>query len=53
MIISKHLLLSPSYHGDPNEEETYPQYNPYMLDSLNKLVRYAGDVRQPASKKTF
>ena len=50
---SKHLLLSPSYQGDPNEEETYPQYNPYMLDSLNKVVRYAGECASLPRKRHF
>ena len=50
---SKHLLLSPSYQGDPNEEETYPEYNPYMLDSLNKVVRYAGECASQPQKRHF
>ena len=48
----KHLLLSPSYQGDRNKE-TYPEYNPYMLDSLNKSGSLCGRVRQPASKRHF
>ena len=48
----KHLLLSPSYQGDRNKV-TYPEYNPYMLDSLNKVVRYAGECASQPQKRHF
>ncbi len=33
-------MLSPSYDGDQNLE-TYPEYSPYVIDSLKKTIHFA------------
>ncbi len=37
---NSYLLRSPSYKGDRNLD-TYPEYSPYTIDSLQKTVRHA------------
>ena len=34
------LLNSPSYNGESNLR-TYPEYNPYTIDSLNKIIKFS------------
>ena len=48
----KHLLQSPSYQGD-RTKETYPNYNSYMRDSLNNIIRYAGECASQPQKDHF
>ena len=48
----EHLLQSPSYEGE-RDVETYPKYNTYMLDSLNNVIRYAGECAGLAQKAHF
>lgn len=49
---SERLLQSPSYQGDRNKE-TYPEYNSYMRDSLNNVIRYAGECASQPQKDHF
>ena len=37
---SMHLLSSPSYHGDRNLN-TYPEYSPYTVNSLERTIEFA------------
>ncbi len=37
---NSYLLRSPSYKGDRNLD-TYPEYSPYTIDSLQKTIRHA------------
>ena len=39
---SEHLLISPSYEGDKKDLNTYPEYSPYTIDSLNNVIEFAG-----------
>ncbi|MDE0092667.1 MAG: hypothetical protein OXN83_05240 [Oligoflexia bacterium] len=48
----RHLLQSPNYTGS-REKETYSQYNSYMLDSLSKVARYAGECANLPQKRYF
>ncbi len=48
----KRLLQSPSYQGD-RDKETYPKYNSYMRDSLNNVIRYAGECASQPQKAHF
>lgn len=48
----KRLLQSPSYQGDRNKE-TYPKYNSYTRDSLNNIIRYAGECASQPQKDHF
>ena len=48
----EHLFQSPSYQGD-RSRETYPKYNTLMRDSLNKLLRYAGECANLPQKRHF
>ena len=36
-----YILQSPDYKGD-RELKTFPQYNRYTVDSLNKMIKFAG-----------
>ena len=46
------LINSPSYEGDKNLE-TYPEYNTSMYDSLENVVKYAGECTNLPLKKHF
>ena len=46
------LLNSPSYEGDKNLE-TYPEYNTNMYDSLENVVKYAGECANLPQKPHF
>ena len=35
-----HLLNSPSYNGD-RDLNTYPEYSPYTINSLNRMIEFA------------
>ncbi|MCZ0933105.1 MAG: hypothetical protein OXJ52_08135 [Oligoflexia bacterium] len=48
----KHLFQSPSYQGDRNKE-LYPNYNPYTLDSLDNVARYAEECASQPQKRHF
>ena len=37
---NRHLLMSPSYEGD-RDLKTYPEYNLYTIDSLDKTIEFA------------
>ena len=37
---NKYLLHSPSYTGD-RDLNTYPEYSPYTIDSLRKMIQFA------------
>lgn len=50
--LQAHLLQSPSYEGDRNID-TYPKYNTYMRDSLNNVIRYAGECANLPQKEHF
>ena len=47
----KHLLQSPSYQGDL--KDTFPKYNTFMRDSLNKVVDHAGQCANMPQKRHF
>ena len=46
------LINSPSYEGD-RDLETYPEYNNSMYDSLENVVKYAGECTNLPLKKHF
>ena len=49
---TKHLLQSPSYQGDQSEN-TYPEYNTLMWDSLNKIAFHAERCANLPQKRHF
>ena len=40
-IENNYILQSPDYKGD-RDLETYPEHNRYTVDSLNKMIKFAG-----------
>ena len=48
----EHLLASPNYKGDRNLK-TYPQYSPYTLDSLEKVIEFTDQCLSPLPEKPF
>ena len=48
----KHFLQSPSYQGD-HSENTYPEYNTLMWDSLNKTIYHAEKCINLPQKRHF
>ena len=51
-IYNQHLLSSPSYKGD-RDLKTYPQYSPYTIDSLNKVIQFANECLALPGKPHF
>ena len=51
-LYNQHLLSSPSYKGDRNLK-TFPQYSPYTIDSLNKVIQFAGECLALPKKPHF
>ena len=49
---NQHLLKSPSYKGD-RDLKTYPQYSPYTMDSLNKVIKFANECLALPGKPHF
>ena len=47
-----HLLSSPTYDGD-RDLNTYPEYSPYTLDSLNKMIEFADECLKLPRKRHF
>ena len=47
-----HLLSSPSYNGD-RELNTYPEYSPYTIDSLEKAIEFADQCLALPLKRHF
>ena len=46
------LLQSPSYEGDRNIK-TYPEYSPYTLDSLDKMIEHGRECQHLPRKNHF
>ncbi len=46
------LLQSPSYEGDRNKN-TYPEYSPYTLDSLDKMIEHGRECQHLPLKNHF
>jgi len=51
-IYNQYLLQSPDYKGD-RDLETYPEYNRYTVDSLNKTIKFANYCINLPSKGHF
>ncbi len=49
---NRRLLQSPGYEGDRNEN-TYPEYNPYTLDSLDKMLEHGRECQHLPRKQYF
>ena len=47
-----HLLSSPSYNGD-RDLNTYPEYSPYTIDSLEKAIEFANQCLALPPKRHF
>ena len=47
-----HLLSSPSYNGD-RDLNTYPEYSPYTIDSLEKMIEFADQCLALPLKRHF
>ena len=47
-----HLLSSPSYNGD-RDLNTYPEYSPYTIDSLEKAIEFADQCLALPLKRHF
>lgn len=49
----EHLLQPSSYEGDKEKLNTFPEYNSFMRDSLNNVIRHAGECAGLPQKAHF